>query len=432
METVKNIRVDIVASIVLLFGAAIIFLIWQQPKKNVICEPFPEVRLLVASDLHYLSPALTDHGAYFTELIADSDGKTMEYSEELLEAFVETVIRSHPDVLVLTGDLTFNGARKSHEDLIQKLTRIEKEGIPVLVLSGNHDLNNFYAASFSKDGHEKVPGISEEEFERLYAPFGIGEAYAKDTVSTSYIWELTKGLRLLMLDVNGVKGTGRVPEETLRWLEGQLMDAKRSGVRVIAFSHQNLLQHSVFRRGYVIENSDVVLQLYRAYGVAANFTGHLHIQHIGEQDGFCEIATSAMSVSPNQYAKVIVRSSSLDYKTLPVDVSGWAKEFRQDSEELLDFEKYAKEFFINTSRRQTMKELHGIKDEERKVLLAEYFARQNYAYFSGHLEKAGQEENLQEEWFDSGTFVGKYLDSIAKETHKDQNRIVLELKPVSD
>lgn len=403
MKTVKNIRVDIVASIVLLFGAAIIFLIWQQPKKNVICEPFPEVRLLVASDLHYLSPALTDHGAYFTELIADSDGKTMEYSEELLEAFVETVIKSHPDVLVLTGDLTFNGARKSHEDLIQKLTRIEK-----------------------------VPGISEEEFERLYAPFGIGEAYAKDTVSTSYIWELTKGLRLLMLDVNGVKGTGRVPEKTLRWLEGQLMDAKRSGARVIAFSHQNLLQHSVFRRGYVIENSDAVLQLYRAYGVAANFTGHLHIQHIGEQDGFCEIATSAMSVSPNQYAKVIVRSSSLDYKTLPVDVSGWAKEFRQDSEELLDFEKYAKEFFINTSRRQAMKELHGIKDEERKVLLAEYFAGQNYAYFSGHLEKAGQEENLQEEWFDSGTFVGKYLDSIAKETHKDQNRIVLELKPVSD
>lgn len=323
MKTVKNIRVDIVASIVLLFGAAIIFLIWQQPKKNVICEPFPEVRLLVASDLHYLSPALTDHGAYFTELIADSDGKTMEYSEELLEAFVETVIKSHPDVLVLTGDLTFNGARKSHEDLIQKLTRIEK-----------------------------VPGISEEEFERLYAPFGIGEAYAKDTVSTSYIWELTKGLRLLMLDVNGVKGTGRVPEKTLRWLEGQLMDAKRSGARVIAFSHQNLLQHSVFRRGYVIENSDAVLQLYRAYGVAANFTGHLHIQHIGEQDGFCEIATSAMSVSPNQYAKVIVRSSSLDYKTLPVDVSGWAKEFRPDSEELLDFEKYAKEFFIDTSRRQ--------------------------------------------------------------------------------
>lgn len=79
-----------------------------------------------------------------------------------------------------------------------------------------------------------------------------------------------------------------------------------------------------------------------------------------------------------------------------------------------------------------MKELHGIKDEERKALLAEYFAGQNYAYFSGHLEKAGQEENLQEEWQDSGTFVGKYLDSIAKETHKDQNRIVLELKPVSD
>lgn len=47
---------------------------------------------MIATDLHYLSPKLTDHGSFFTSLIENADGKTMAYSEEVTEAFVDTVI----------------------------------------------------------------------------------------------------------------------------------------------------------------------------------------------------------------------------------------------------------------------------------------------------------------------------------------------------
>lgn len=134
-------------------------------------------------------------------------------------------------------------------------------GQPVLVLLGNHDLNNRNAASFSKEGYELAERISEAEFEEMYASFGFEDAYSRDKASSSCIWELVPGLRLLMIDVNVVE-LGSVPKETLQWRREQLKDAQEHGSRVIA-----------------------------------NFTGHLHIQHMEVQDGFYEAATSALSVS---------------------------------------------------------------------------------------------------------------------------------------
>ena len=139
-------------------------------------EEGPQTRLMVASDLHYLSPSLTDHGSCFTELARNGDGKVMEYSQELVEAFVDTVLEKKPDALILTGDLTFNGARKSHEDLADKLARIEEAGIPVAVLSGNHDLWNKNAASFSGDRVTFEESVSAKEFKEIYFPFGFEEA----------------------------------------------------------------------------------------------------------------------------------------------------------------------------------------------------------------------------------------------------------------
>ena len=160
-------------------------------------EEGPQTHLMVASDLHYLSPSLTDHGSCFTELVRNGDGKVMEYSQELVEAFVDTVLEKKPDALILTGDLTFNGARKSHEDLAEKLGRIEEAGIPVAVLSGNHDLWNKNAASFSGDRVTFEESVSAKEFKEIYFPFGFEEACAQDETSSSYIWEPAAGLRIV-------------------------------------------------------------------------------------------------------------------------------------------------------------------------------------------------------------------------------------------
>ena len=100
-------RVLLVIPAIALIGM-IVYSVWHS--KHTEYAPLDQVTLFVATDLHYLSPELTDHGAYFQQMIRDGDGKAMEYCEELTDAFVEQVIAQRPDVLILSGELTFNGA----------------------------------------------------------------------------------------------------------------------------------------------------------------------------------------------------------------------------------------------------------------------------------------------------------------------------------
>lgn len=388
-----------------------------------------EAFLMVATDMHYLSPELTDHGYYFTAMIESADGKTMEYCEEVVDVFALTAIKNRPDAVVLTGDLTFNGAKKSHEDFAKKLAAIEEAGIPVLVIPGNHDLNSRNAAKFIGEGYERVEGITEEEFARLYGAFGLDEAYARDKASGSYFWECTPTLRLLLLDVNGGETYNSVSEETLKWMETELQKAAEDGASVIAFSHQNLLRHSMLTDGYVIKNAGQVLQLYKKYGVMANFAGHLHIQHIKTQDGFTEVTTSSLQLSPTQYAGITWDGAGLEYQTASVDVSGWAKNQNLTSKTLRSFEEYAKNFFYETAYWQAYEKLiYCLEDETLFESLMRYYAEQNYAYFSGRLDLAEQEDGLLEEWKKLGIRTSAYLESIAREERVSQNYLVIEKK----
>ena len=159
----------------------------QTPSRDTDYGPLEPVTLFIATDLHYLSPELTDHGPYFRELIANGDGKAMEYCEEITDTFLGEVIAQKPDALILSGDLTFNGAKLSHAALAEKLLSVEEAGIPVLVLPGNHDLENPMAASFQGTGYTLVESICAEQFDKLYQDFGLGEAIATDTASLSYV-----------------------------------------------------------------------------------------------------------------------------------------------------------------------------------------------------------------------------------------------------
>lgn len=82
-------------------------------------EPVDHLSLMIATDLHYLAPELTDHGPYFQKVIQGADGKMTHYAEEIFDAFVQQTILEAPDALILSGDLTFNGEAISHQNLLQ-------------------------------------------------------------------------------------------------------------------------------------------------------------------------------------------------------------------------------------------------------------------------------------------------------------------------
>ena len=89
------------------------------------------LNIMVATDIHYLSKSINDGGEAFANMIAKGDGKVMKYIEEIVDTFCAEVKKRKPDVLLLLGDLTFNGERISHLELAKKLEKIVEAGIPV-------------------------------------------------------------------------------------------------------------------------------------------------------------------------------------------------------------------------------------------------------------------------------------------------------------
>ena len=348
-----------------------------------------EFTLLTATDPHFIAPGLTDHGAYFTALTESSDGKLMRCSEEIIDAFLAEAIAQKPEALLLTGDLTFNGALLSHTALAAKLRAAEEQGLRVYVLPGNHDLDNPNAASFSGESFTRVTSATAEDFRRIYADFGFDEALSIDTDSLSYVAALNGDTRLLMLDFNTRHDPCGISDKTLAWVEAQLKDARDAGQKMLTAGHQNIFQLTMFRAGYVIQNAEKLAALFREYGVTLYLSGHLHCQHWKTEDGLTEIATSALSVSPCQYGVLKVTGDALQYETRETDVSAWARIQGRTEKDLLDFQTYAADFFDGRNRQSTAETLSLFAFTPEEVeRMTEYIVKLNRAYFSGDMRDA--------------------------------------------
>ena len=373
-------------------------------------------RVIIASDLHFLAPALTDHGPLFTELVDNADGKLMRYIDELTDAFLSEVVVQKPEALILTGDLTFNGELESHEALAEKLRSIENAGVPVLVLPGNHDLDNANASAFSGESYTRVPSAAAEDFRRIYAAFGYDDALSEDPDSLSYVVPLNDTTRVLMLDFNTRHDPCGISLKSLNWVKAQLRSARRDGVHILAAGHQNLFQQTMFREGYVITGADKLASLFQRYDVPLYISGHLHCQHWMTEKGVTEIATSALSVSPCHYGVLTCNKGKTHYETRETDVSAWAETQRKTDPALLSFAAYAADYFDARGRRQMPQSLALFPYTQEEIgRLTEFMAALNRMYFSGDLREAEQldpDGELLALWERSPSLYSAYLASI--------------------
>lgn len=60
---------------------------------------------------------------------------------------------------------------------------MEKDGIQVVVIPGNHDINNRNAASFDGRSRQMAEAVSANEFAEIYNDFGYDEALSRDPAS---------------------------------------------------------------------------------------------------------------------------------------------------------------------------------------------------------------------------------------------------------
>lgn len=382
-------------------------------------------RVVVATDLHYLSPSLTDHGALFRRVMEAGDGKVTELCDEITDAFLEEVESLRPDALILTGDISFNGEWESHLALAEKLAALEEAGVPVLVLPGNHDLYRSCYSFFGDEG-EQVESVSAEEFAAIYGAFGFDEALSRDDDSLSYLARINDMTRVLMLDADTPHDFCSLSDKTLSWIERRLSEAAVEGKRMLVACHQNLYKHSMFGAGYVLGCSDELHALLEKYGAELMLSGHMHIQHIQTEGGVTEIATSPLTMGVCRYGLLSSENGALRYETRPVNVAAWASARGMDDERLATFAAYAMGRLESRTRTQAEEQLEarGISPQEAAPLV-NYACALNNAYFCGDLSgipALDPDGELLKAWTESGSFFGSYFTSLAPEIGQNHTR----------
>jgi hypothetical protein len=250
----------------------------------------PAVQLLVFSDPHYFDPSLGTSGAAFDTYLAN-DRKLIAESDAIMRAMVAQVAAQNPQVVLVSGDLTKDGEQLSHQTMAAYLAQMKTAGRKVFVVPGNHDIQNGGASSYAGDTATPVSAISASEFADIYKDLGFGDAINHDTNSLSYVAELVPGLWLLALDscIYGdtrgpMQSSGRFLDGTKAWIQTQLDEAKRRGVRVLAMMHHGLVEHfanqALIFPEFVIGDRDAVAGMLSNAGVGAIFTGHFHANDI--------------------------------------------------------------------------------------------------------------------------------------------------------
>lgn len=375
----------------------IIFALSACQKKNEILPADTEIKLAIATDLHLLSNQLFDYDPSTMDAYVSGDGRLVFYTSEIMDAFKDQLNMEKPDILIISGDLTHNGEKSSHEVLAKKLKELEKTGIRILVVPGNHDIENFLARSLKDGKWISTDTIVAKDFERYYKNFGYADALERDPNGLSYVSELSEDLWVLMIDSNRYRigmptGSGEIRSETLEWMESVLVKAEAKGVEVFSVMHHNLLIHSPNNYiGKTLNNYEDVVSLYDQYDVRLNFSGHIHAQgivHSEHDEPIYDVVTSSISISPIQYGWVTYqKAKGFEYQVRQVDVQSWAIENEKTDPNLLNFETYARDSFKALSYGRTLENLQelALYDEAMNELLASSMSEVNAYYFPGHI-----------------------------------------------
>jgi len=248
-----------------------------------------ELKIAVLSDLHYMDPSLLREDGSAFQMYLMQDRKLLAESSAILQEVVNELLIEKPDLVLISGDLTKDGELVCHQAVIKQLRILEANRIKVLVVPGNHDINNPDAVLFDGDNTEPVATVSPEQFRSLYADYGYGSAIARDPNSLSYISEPFKNLFVLAIDANEYYDNtseysvtaGNIKDATMEWITTQLAGLKsKKGKVVIGMMHHGVIEHfmgeSVIFPDYLVDDRFTRADELMQAGLKVIFTGHFH------------------------------------------------------------------------------------------------------------------------------------------------------------
>lgn len=405
-----------------------------------------DITFFIASDPHHLSKETYDDGKAFENFLTTGDGKLLHYSGEIIDAFTKDVKNQNPDILIIPGDLTGNGEKESHLEFAKKLKTIKKFGTYVLVIPGNHDIENPWARNYVGDELIKIDSITSDEFADIYSSYGYKDALSRDKDSLSYLATPSEDIWLLMLDSakykrNKVRDSpemgGEISAKTLDWIKGCASLAEENNAKLIAVMHHSLIDHSkVVNDDYTIENNKEAIKVFQDCRIEIVLTGHIHLQdiksHKEDDKTIYDIATSCLIAYPNQYGVLkFLSDKGFDYRTSRVNMEGWAKENKITDKNLKNLKEYSRNFFQKRSYDKyydSLLEISKYSDEEMKAI-SETISILNLSYFGGFRNDALHDifntEGFKLLQASAPNFIRDYALSMFNDEKTDNNKLFI-------
>ena len=346
-------------------------------QNKIVCDK-EHFKIIVASDLHYFLKDYYQDCDWFEEAMLYGDGKMVTYGDEIVDAFIDAVLQEKPELVILTGDLSFNGEKGSHQQLAQKLSQLKNHDIQVAVIPGNHDIDNIYTKGYGKDDYFDVENIDAKAFQDIYQDLGYHLAVLKHDESLSYRIDLNEDYSLLMMDSNAHELTkmtlgagGFFTDSTMQWLEEQLQDIqKQKKIPLIAMHHNLAIHNELLNNGYTINDHEKIAKLFSQYHVPFVLSGHIHCQNIKTIQGIYDIASSSLLDAPLQYGIIELNQDQMNYHTQSLSISV-----------------NADEYFDTVSANKFGKSLQGISDTQKRTAIQDVLVKANRYYFTGNINQ---------------------------------------------
>ena len=258
-------------------------------------------KIMVISDVHVMSEKLLKNDGKAFQDYLQRDRKLLQESRAIAEELARNILAEKPDLVLVSGDMTKDGELLSHQKFVEIFKPIIKQGTKMLVIPGNHDVDNPDAVYFNGDKTEKAESVSPLQFSEIYHDFGYGEAISRDINSLSYVSEPIAGLRVIAIDAcryddnkhisrgdekDHCVTEGKIKPGTMQWIKKQADLAQNEGKQIIAMVHHNVVEHFDFQGDisapYLLENFKEVQQNFMNAGIQVVFTGHFHANDIAK------------------------------------------------------------------------------------------------------------------------------------------------------
>ncbi len=294
-----------------------------------------QLKFYVMADPHFFDASLGCSGEEY-ENFMHYEQKCFAETENINKSVFEFLKNANEaDIVLIAGDLTFNGEKKSHDSFIKLLYELKNSGKKIYVVTADHDFKNKREDTFAfgKNGRYSPEHTERRELFDMYKDFGFGDAIAVDKEHLSYVAQLSDNVRLMALNCDLKKdGKHYFFEEQTEWIKEQAKKAKEDNQTIVAMCHYPILPgqplFSVISK-ILIRDAHKFATFLADNGIHIVFTGHMHNQSINEfitekGNKLFDITTGSVIADPAFIRLVsVIDEKTVDIRSIPTPDFEW-------------------------------------------------------------------------------------------------------------